>query len=238
MSFSHGKKARVYANGYNLSAYLKRVGSPARVDVAETSTLVDDAKTFIVGQNDATLHAEGLFDQATATTADKIDDALSAALGGDTAVDFTHLPTGDTQGAPAFGVQAHETSYEVAAALADAVSVTVDAQSNVGRERLLVHHPLATEAALGDGTAVDNAVSSANGGVAYLQAIGAGPIAAVTVKVRHSADNITYADLITFTAYTVRAHERKTVAGTVNRYTRENRSAASAIPYWVGFGRY
>lgn len=68
---------------------------------------------------------------------------------------------------------------------------------------------------------VDNAASSANGGVGYLfvKSLVLGGHTNLTVKIRHSADDTTYADLITFTAVTAtRAAERKTVAGTVNRH--------------------
>ncbi len=237
MAFAHGKKARFFANGFDLTAYLKRISTASRVDTADTSVLGTSDKTYIVGQKDATLHAEGLLDQAFGAAADRIDDVFAAALGGDTAVDFSYLPQGDTQGAPAFGFQAHETSYEVGSELGDAVRSTLDAQSNVGREALKVHHVLQAEGALGSSATVDNGASSANGGVAYLHAVGTGPIAAVTAKIRHSADDAVYADLITFTAFTTRAHERRTVAGTVNRYTKGNWDAASAIPFWLGFGR-
>lgn len=238
MGFTHGKKARLFANGFDLTSFLKRVGTAARVDVADVTALGATAKSYLVGEQDATLHAEGMFDEASATTADKIDDVLKAALGTDPDVDFTYLPEGDVQGNRGVGVSGHETSYEITAAIGDAVMVSMDAQSDVGAENLRVHHVLQAEGGAGSSAAVDNAASSAAGGVGYLQACAAGPIAAVTAKIRHSSDDITYVDLITFTAFTVRAHERKTVAGTVNRFTKGNWSVASAIPFHLAFGRF
>jgi hypothetical protein len=64
-----------------------------------------------------------------------------------------------------------------------------------------------------------------------------------TAKVRHSVDNATFADLITFTAISVaQKAERRVVAGTVNRYTASSYafSGAGASPkatFVVGIAR-
>jgi hypothetical protein len=61
--------------------------------------------------------------------------------------------------------------------------------------------------------------NSANGGVGYLQVTKMSGITSATVKIRDSADDSTYADLITFTAVTAApGKERKTVSGTVDRF--------------------
>lgn len=66
----------------------------------------------------------------------------------------------------------------------------------------------------------DNAASSNNGAVGYLQVSAFSGFTGMIVKIRHSADDVTYADLITFTNVTAGpVAERLTVAGTVNRYT-------------------
>jgi len=60
----------------------------------------------------------------------------------------------------------------------------------------------------------------------------------VTVKVQHSSDNLTYADLITFSNVTAAGAQRATVTGTVNRYTRVTYTATSGTAtFVVGFGR-
>jgi hypothetical protein len=61
--------------------------------------------------------------------------------------------------------------------------------------------------------------NSANGAAGYLMVKSMAGITSVTVKIRDSADNTTYADLITFTAATAApAKERKTVTGQVDRF--------------------
>lgn len=88
----------------------------------------------------------------------------------------------------------------------------------------LLLHGLTTEtAASGDTTgaaSVDNGASSANGLTAdlHVSELTLGGYTNVTVKVKHSVDDTTYVDLITFANVTAIGSERLTVAGTVNRY--------------------
>lgn len=69
-----------------------------------------------------------------------------------------------------------------------------------------------------DSESVDNSASSSNGGSGYLQVTAFSGFTDVVYKIRHSADDSTYADLITFTTVTAIGAERKTVSGTVNRH--------------------
>lgn len=80
-----------------------------------------------------------------------------------------------------------------------------------------------TVVAAGDSTAasIDNGALSSAGGAGYLSvsALTLGGFTNLAAKVRHSVDNAVWVDLIAFTAVTAApAAERKTVAGTVNRY--------------------
>ena len=94
-------------------------------------------------------------------------------------------------------------------------------------------------------TSDDNAASSANGGAGYLQvsALALGGFTNIVVKIRDSTDDIAFADLITFTAVTAApAAERKTVAGTINRYTRVEHDFTGAgggqsVKYMAGLVR-
>ena len=71
-----------------------------------------------------------------------------------------------------------------------------------------------------ESSSIDNTASSAGGGAGYLQVFdldldGADGLA---VKVRDSADNITFSDLVSFTALTDDGAERVAAAGAVDRY--------------------
>lgn len=82
--------------------------------------------------------------------------------------------------------------------------------------------------------------NTGNGGVGYLEVSDFSGFTGVVVKIRSSADDITYADLITFTNVTAApAAERVTVAGTVDRYlcvTGTVTGVGSITPF-VGFAR-
>jgi hypothetical protein len=89
------------------------------------------------------------------------------------------------------------------------------------------------------------AASSANGGAGYLSvsALTLGGYTSVTVVIRHSTDDITFADLITFTAVTAApTAERKTVTGTINKYTLTRHTfngagTGQSITFAAGLGR-
>lgn len=58
MAFKHGSLAKVYVNGYDLSAYLKNVSSPVNAGIHEVTTFGATAKAYIPGLIDATLSEE------------------------------------------------------------------------------------------------------------------------------------------------------------------------------------
>jgi hypothetical protein len=89
-------------------------------------------------------------------------------------------------------------------------------------------------------TAVDNGASSANGGAGYLEVKAFSGFTGVVVKIRHSADNSVFADLITFTTVAgAPLAERIPVAGTVNRYlvSTGTVTGTGSITPMVGFAR-
>jgi hypothetical protein len=82
------------------------------------------------------------------------------------------------------------------------------------------------------------------GGSGYLQvtAITLGGYDDAVVTFRHSADNVTFANLVAMTAVTAVGAERKTVAGTVNRYVAQSVAFTGAgsdpsLTYFAGFAR-
>lgn len=228
-AFIHGKAAVVYQDGNDLTGYLRSVSNSAEVETAESTTFADDDKTYVVGMADATISAEGLFDAT-------FDGNLSAITGTGAKSLWSVYPGGDAIGLPGRGYSLDVTSAERTAEVGDVVMVSLEGQSSVGTEPVISHHALAQRTASGTATAVDGAASSANGGVGYIHATAAS--GTVTVKVQHSSDNVTYADLITFTNVTAAGAQRSAVAGTVNRYTRVTYTATSGTAtFVVGFGR-
>lgn len=114
-------------------------------------------------------------------------------------------------------------SYEVLGALAGLTKANAayGVSGQVEEGVLLV--ALGALTANTNGTGVDNAASSANGGSGYLEVTAFSGFSSVAVKLQHSTDNGIWADITSgaFTAVTTApGAQRITFTGTVNRYTR------------------
>lgn len=89
---------------------------------------------------------------------------------------------------------------------------------------------------------VDNGASSASGGVGFLQVTAFSGFTSFDGVVRHSADDITYVNLITFSNVTAApAARRATVSGTVNRHLAFsgtlNGAGPGSVTVFCGFAR-
>jgi len=214
-TFTHGKNATVLANGYNLSPYFNSVTASGSSDTAEVSTFGNNSKAYIPGLKDATFSVEGYYD----ATAGAVDQSVSAMLGTETV--WTTVMSADAIGARGYGAGTIGTSVEVGAEIGGAVTISAEGQTDGGLDPIVVLHALGAETASGNGTQVDNGAATTGGAAGYLHVTAISGTPTITVKVQHSSDGTTWADLITFTAVTAaNASQRVAVAGTVNRYTR------------------
>ena len=214
MAFIHGKNTAVLIDEFDVSAFFNSADVAATTETAETTTFGNSAKTYIAGLRDATLSLGGMFDGS----ANAVDDVLAAALGGSAI--FSVMP----QGAGAIGnvaklADAFATSYSVAATVADAVQVSAEAQVTGGLLPGFVVADLAARTGAGQTAALDNGASTANGAKAFLH-LTAFSGTDITVKIQESADNLAWADMITFTLASGVTSESQTAAGTIDRYLR------------------
>jgi hypothetical protein len=138
----------------------------------------------------------------------------------------------------AFGV-GNITNYAVSSPVGDVVATSVDVQSDNGffNGKLNFSGSDTTSGVMG--SVVDDSSSSTNGfGAIVVCTSVSGTSPTFDIKVQHSADNVTYADLITFTQITAASSEVKVVASgtTVNRYIRVfNTIGGSSTPTFNGF---
>jgi len=192
-----------------------------------------------IGVARATLEASGgIYDDET----DGIVDALQEQ--GSTRQLVSYGFAGDTIGQDAIHVDGDYAATWKRTAARDGL-VMAHATHRLSGARLegKILHGLDAETTAGDteSSSVDNTTSSTGGATAdlHVPALTLGGYTNVIVKVRHSTDDISYSDLITFTAVTTVSSERKTVAGTVNRYLAMSwawtgsGSGQSVIPYVV-----
>lgn len=225
MSIGHGKSGKIYTNGFDLSAFLRQASITVEMDTADITCFGASARSFVTGLSAANLSVAGLYDPAATGS----DAPLRNAIGGDSNGNADNLwmvyPQGDARGNAGQAMVAEGTKYVVNTPVGDVVDVQAEATSSVGIDNVVSLLSLTTITATGIQTSVDNAALTANGGAAYVQCSAATALTSATVKVQHSLDNSTWADLATFTVTTAATAQRVAYTGTVNRYLRVNVSA-------------
>jgi hypothetical protein len=229
MAFIHGKSAGVLYGAYDLSAFFNEASMSQSVETAETTTFGSGAKSYITGLKDGTFSLSGMFDGVAAG----IDEVISASVGDSANVPITIIPQQDATmvvSDVSFSGETLETSYEVSSPVGDVVSANMEGQITGGMDRGIILAPKTVVSATATGTSVDQTASTTNGGVGYLHVTANTRNGAITVKVQHSSDNSTFADLITFTSVssTTIVSERIAVTGTVNRYVRASYTVAGS----------
>lgn len=249
-TFIHGKASKVLLDEFDLSSFFNSLDVAQTLETAETTSFGSSAKSYIPGLADATLSLSGMFSQDS----DGSDEELSAILGATTTPLVTVLLDAGTIGNSAIVAKAHETNYAISSPVGDIVSVTADFNASTDATSDLKYGLRSGKAltagssiafgSLGNLASVDNAASSANGGMVNLH-VTANSISggATTIKVQHSTNNSTWADLVTFAAVSASTvtTEQAVVTGTVNRYLRATASTAGssgAITFHIAFARF
>lgn len=237
-TFRHGKRTAVLLNGTDMSPFLNEATTTQEIETAETTTFSDEDKTYIVGLADGTISTSGLFDSSAGAS----DAVLNGTLGQEDNT-FTVLPAGNTAGSRAILANGQLTSYEISSPVADVVAISAEVQADGG-----LLHGVSLAAAVNTGSAsavtteVDNGAATTSGGLYNLHVTANTRDGAATIKVQHSSDNATYADLVTFTnvSASTTGGESITSTGTVNQYLRTLSTLAGAsgsITYHVAAAR-
>ena len=248
-TFIHGKNTAVYIDEFDLSSYFNDVSVSLDNDVAETTAFGDTNKAFILGTRGGTLSMSGMW----ASDTDGSDEELVALLGNATTPILTVRQGAAAIGSRAIIAQANETSYAITNPVADVATISADFEctpnqvSNLtfalaGGVQLTAGASIA-HGSLGNLSSVDNAASSANGGAGTLHVPTNTVNGNTTIKIQHSANNASWADLISFTVIgaSTKTSELKAVSGTVNRYLRATASTAGSsgsITFMVAFARF
>jgi hypothetical protein len=222
MTIPHGKDTKVYAGGYDLTAYFRSISVGGQADTAERSTFGDSSKEYIAGLREASLSGETILDGGTAVgTGDLF---LSGLLGG-TAWNWIVWMGGDSLGSRGVALPSLEVSYEPSAEISDVVVASVEGQSSGGFDGVTALAGLAQRSASGNGSDPGDGIAGGSnfGWAAYLYATAVAGSPTLTVSIQDSADNSTFAGLVggTFTNVTAaRAAQRLAGAGTVRQYVR------------------
>jgi hypothetical protein len=203
-----------------------------------TDTLGDSwAEVTPTGRMSAELSQQGWFDDAANST-------VSTFVGNEqTSRVVCVAPSGGTAGANVTGFQGAfgaEVERLIEKEGLHKLNCTYKVSGAVEEGKIV--EALTAQTASGNSSSLDNSASSASGGSGYIQATAkSGTSPTMAVKIQHSADDSTFVDLVTFVTATDVTAERVTVAGTVNRYLRVNRtvggSATPSVTYMVAFAR-
>lgn len=227
MAFLHGKAATILFGQRSLSEFLNEVSVARTIEAGETTNFrAAGFKTYVIGLQDAALSLSGMFDGS----AGAVDETLRSAFTSDLRDPVSVSPALEAVGAIAYLVDAHSGSYDVTSPVADVVSISSDVQAEgrIDRGVFLTTGAAITES--GSGASVDNTSQTTNGGIAHLHVSENDLDDTITVRVQQSADNVSWADLVTFdvvpAATTV--SQRLAVTGTINRYLRADFTVAGS----------
>jgi len=126
MAFVHGKDSvfkldNASGSLTDISAFINNVDFPETADVAETTVLGKDNKTYIVGLKDATISIGGLFDST-------LDAILGVVLGQSATLSFEYSPEGTGSGAIKYTGECILTNYAISSPVGDVVAYSADLQ--------------------------------------------------------------------------------------------------------------
>lgn len=228
MASSHGSKATVFANGYELSTYLSSLTAAGNRDSSEASTFGVSSKQYVPGLKDSTFTAEGFYDGSVGA----VDEILSASLITTPTGVITYCPYGDNvTNDICYNMVSIQSTYEITTDVGDVAQISAEfaaGQSTRGYQRGWVAHIMQAEVAGGNTTSQDfGSVSSTNG---YGLVVHVSAAATLSIQLQDSADNTTFAAVGSPIAVASgRAAVRQEMVGTLRRYTRV---------LWTGTGTF
>lgn len=227
MAFVFGTAARVWLDGKQAACAINELTMEAELDEAEVTTLCSTIKDYIPGLAEVTFEMEGLFDTNTVSPATTLEAWMDARLG--VVFPLTFAPEGGgSLGDPAYMMEGFLQEFAVENTVDEAATMemTMRCSSALARGYILKSDSTAVTATGDSGLVVgtgvlDNGSATTDGGIAVLHVSAvSGTSPSGTFIVEHSADNITYTTLASFSAQTAVNGEFVEFSGTVNRYLR------------------
>lgn len=219
MAFVPGINTRYFVGPMRFSVFGKSINVDVTCNQLDVSSQENWAQVYINGQKNGSASIEMMLDTAVATTSQF--SLLNTWQG--TPQPVAVCFDGTTLGSTAWMLQGNQSSVTFGDSVGDMAMTSVSIQPDGGVDWGQV---IAVEAAVtadGNGTAVDGAAASTNGGVAQIHSTAFTGLTSNAVTIEHSVDGSTsWATLATFATVTAVGSERVVVApGTaVRRYLR------------------
>jgi hypothetical protein len=225
-------------DGYNvLSAKVQSFAHEIEVELEPSDGLGDSWREKTpTGMRTATLEQSGAFFD---TTTAGIHDAMKDAPTTERIVAWAVL--GNTIGSIFTAVKgAFTSSYAVIATVGKLTKANVKYAVTGQLDEGVILQAHQQQTIDWTSASVDNGASSLTGGVGYLQVSQLAGLTGFVGKIRHSTDDISFVDLVTFANVTAApASQRIAVAGTINRYLRfeGDVTGAGTVTVFAGFSR-
>ena len=221
-TFRHGRGTKLLFNEFDLSSYFRDASAQQSTDTPETTAFGDTTKSYVVGMLDGRVSLGGMW----AGDTDGVDETLQSVFGQETPLLFTYAPEGLAVGRRVWGMEAHESSYQISGSVSDIVGVSAELQGTGGvKSGWSLAVPTTTFAAAGNGVEVDTGASSAYGGWALMHVVNNAASGAATFSIEHATSSGgTYTTLGTFDAVGagVLTAQKLVIPNptTINRYVR------------------
>ncbi len=231
-----GPNTKILVGDTDLSGYFSSVSLPTEVSTSDVTGFGKTHHCHIPILRDGTVSLGGFWDgsvgavdEELAVTMASTPNVVTIGLAGLTVAERVRLVSG------------LKTNYEPSGEVDGVVEISAEIQAAAGGvESGISLHALAPESATSNGTSVDNGAATTNGGVAHLHITAHTGVSTLQVIVQHSTDNVTFADLATFTTASGVTSQRVEVTGTVNRYLRAYRGfvvGGEVYTFAVAFAR-
>lgn len=227
MAIPHGSQAALLVDGYALSGFAKSAQFQPSITLHDKTVFGDVAREKVPGLKTGTFSAEMFFDDTLNVGSwDVLKAKYVAQTPGAVAPAIISLfPQGFVLGSRVITMSANLNKLEPKSVVDDLVMLSMGAESEQdGIDFGFSLHALAAETGTVNGTALDNAAATANGGVGTLHVTAiAGGAPSVVVTIEHSTDSSTWVTLVTFVAATAaNTAQRIEIAQgiTVRRYMR------------------
>ena len=236
MAAIHGKGTAVLVDEHDLTSFFNACTTDRGVEAAELTTYGNDDKVYIAGLEMGTVQLGGFWDGDAAA----VDEALDGVLSDNSPVITVGLSGVAAVGDVATMLQGKLTTYGVQSSVNGPVTVSAAATADGGvRNGGHILHALGAETSTFNGSTYDGAASSAFGGAAHLH-VTAFTGTSLTLKIQHSANGSTWADLVSWTVSAIGAQRTAVATGTtVNRYLRTAITAGTftTITFATAFAR-
>lgn len=216
-TFRHGKDQRLYAGGYDLSAYFRAFSFEEGVNDADTTVFTDTAKRSLPGTSEVSGSGEGIFHEDPLL----IRDTLKNALGTEGAY-VVSMPS-DVAGVQGFAMPGFLAKWGLNYPQDDVIDLQVEwsAQGAQLAPYCLIEGSTQRTAAL-NGTQVDLGAGTHGKVLVISHLTTLTGYTAVTVKVQHKAlSGDAWTDLVTLTNHTAAGSQKTaTATGPLLRYVR------------------